>query len=426
MHEKEFDSIYKVHLGDARGLVNTLPNSSVDVTITSPPYFDLKDYGSDNQIGFGQDYETYLSDLEQVFAGIYSATKDEGSLWIVIDSFRKNQEVYPLPFDLASKLKNVGWVLRDVIIWKKQKTLPWAHKGSTRKIFEYIMVFSKTTKQFRYFPDRHRETTGLKKWWVKYPERYNPKGKSLEEIWSFDIPTQGSWGNKYIQHFCPLPADLVTRIIELTTNVGDVVLDPFSGSGTVPTEACLLERKYIGFELNAQYIEMFNKYLQKKLTDKKTNITSSRILTDEFENLIIDLRVLKYARLMYREVRKKIPNVPLTIFTRKLGEDTDKASKIQKTEITLLGLENITDQEIKDIVKTQSAIPPLSRFGIEYVLVLARDIKELPSVYKNSPLFSYTYTNSHKYSEAGNTDLILGSKNILISPIKVAVEEPND
>src|SRR5207302_2969616 len=132
-------------------------------------------------------------------------TKPRGSLWVVIDTFQRNQELLPLPFDLAAKLKTIGWVLRDVIIWKKLRTLPWIHQGTTRSMFEYVLVFAKSTQPFRYFPDKARESTKLRKWWVRYPERYNPMGKALDEIWEFDIPTQGSWGNGYIDHFCPLP-----------------------------------------------------------------------------------------------------------------------------------------------------------------------------------------------------------------------------
>jgi len=291
--------MFDVHHGDARTLSKRLPDSCVDVTITSPPYFDMKDYGVENQIGFGQDYKTYLSDLQKVFSEVFRATKAQGSLWIVIDSFRRNQEVVPLPFDLAAQLKESGWILRDVIIWKKERTLPWSHKGTTRKIFEYVMVFAKSDNIIKYFPDRHRDTSDLKRWWVRYPERYNPKGKSLEEIWSYDIPTQGSWGSSYVQHFCPLPTELVSRIISLTTNPDDVVLDPFSGSGTVPAEAAMLNRKHIGFELNERYITMFRKHLQEQIKNRPalSEKTSHEPVIENVEQTILELRTLKFARL---------------------------------------------------------------------------------------------------------------------------------
>jgi len=266
-NDKKSTTLFTIHNKDSRTLDKTIKEALVDVTITSPPYFDLKDYGHKKQIGYGQEYNKYLSDLAKVFSKVFAVTKDSGSLWVVIDSFKRDGEIVPLPFDFAAKLKKIGWKLQDIIIWHKDKTVPWTNGGVTRNIFEYILVFSKTSK-FKYNPDSVRSCEGLKKWWVKYPERYHPKGKSLEEVWDFPIPVQGSWGTGYIKHFCPLPEALVDRIINLTTDEGDVVLDPFSGSGTVPAQASFRNRKYIGFELNTEYIEMFKSYEKENLEKK--------------------------------------------------------------------------------------------------------------------------------------------------------------
>ena len=107
---------------------------------------DLKDYGVENQIGFGQSYEKYLSDLQSVFGQILQRTKDDGTLWIIIDTFKRNGSVVPLPFDLANKLKEIGWHFQDVIVWKKDKTGPWSTSGFIQKKIEYILFFSKQKK----------------------------------------------------------------------------------------------------------------------------------------------------------------------------------------------------------------------------------------------------------------------------------------
>jgi DNA modification methylase len=180
----------KVYLDDARNLKNKIKPASLDVTITSPPYFDMKDYGHSEQIGFGQTYEEYLKELQSIFKEVYSATKNSGSLWVVIDTFKRDGVVVPLPFDFAREISLVGWKLQDIIVWKKDKTVPWSKKGATRKIFEYVLFFSKGS-DFKYYSERAREITELKEWWIRYPERYSPNGKSLEEIWEFSIPTQG-------------------------------------------------------------------------------------------------------------------------------------------------------------------------------------------------------------------------------------------
>ena len=200
-----------IYTEDARTILDHIPKKEmVTATITSPPYFDMKDYGGEDQIGFGQSYEEYLFDLQTVFQNVFQITKENGTLWIVIDTFKKEGQVVPLPFDLVSKLLEVGWLLQDIIIWKKDKTVPWSTKGFMQRKFEYILFFSKTTS-FKYNKDQVRiyDTSHLKKWWVKYPERYNPRGKALDEVWEYPIPTQGSWGEKYVKHFCPLPTDMV-------------------------------------------------------------------------------------------------------------------------------------------------------------------------------------------------------------------------
>lgn len=130
---------------DSRELIKAvrLEGRKVQTTITSPPYFDMKDYGVDGQIGFGQKNDDYLIDLQKVFSQVYDITKDNGTLWIIIDTFKRNNAVVTLPFDLVQKLKETGWLLQEIIIWKKDKTVPWSSKGFMQRKFEYILFFSK-------------------------------------------------------------------------------------------------------------------------------------------------------------------------------------------------------------------------------------------------------------------------------------------
>src|SRR5688500_10322853 len=123
--EAKEESINVVYNKDARRILETIsPDVKISTTITSPPYFDMKDYGSENQVGFGQTYPEYLEDLKSIFQDIFQITKEDGSLWIVIDTFKRNGRVIALPFDLSDKLKEIGWLLQDIIIWKKDKTVP--------------------------------------------------------------------------------------------------------------------------------------------------------------------------------------------------------------------------------------------------------------------------------------------------------------
>lgn len=109
----KLNTIYNV---DARRISEVFPEGlTIQTTISSPPYYDMKDYGEDNQIGFGQSYEEYLQDIKSVFEQVYSHTKDDGTLWIIIDTFKRNNSIVLLPFDVASKLQETGWLLQDIL-----------------------------------------------------------------------------------------------------------------------------------------------------------------------------------------------------------------------------------------------------------------------------------------------------------------------
>ena len=164
----EVDSQYICH--DARDLSSISKENDIDVTITSPPYGHLKDYGSSKQIGRGQSYEEYLDSLVTIFGQIYQFTRDTGSLWVVVDTFKSKSKIKLLPFDLSSRLEKIGWILRDIIIWDKTKTLPWSRRGQLRNVFEYILFFTKTEK-YKYHIERIKETEALEECWVRYPER---------------------------------------------------------------------------------------------------------------------------------------------------------------------------------------------------------------------------------------------------------------
>ncbi|MBN2230283.1 MAG: site-specific DNA-methyltransferase [Candidatus Thorarchaeota archaeon] len=244
-------------IDDSRNLLDMMEPNSVDVIITSPPYFDAKDYDVDNQIGFGQTYEVYLNELEKVLSDCYKVAKDTGSLWLIMDTVVRDGHMHLIPFELAQNMSDQtdSWKLTDIIIWNKGKSLPWTKKGTFRKVSEYIFFFRKG-ENFKFEIDRIREPE-MTKWWVKWPERYHPLGKIPGDIWNFRIPTQGSWGNGYLRHFCPFPHELVERIVLLTTDEGDTVFDPFAGSGAVLATAYALRRKAIGIELNREYVERF-------------------------------------------------------------------------------------------------------------------------------------------------------------------------
>jgi DNA modification methylase len=296
------------HIKDARQLLSILRESKfIDTTITSPPYWNLKDYGSDSQVGFGQEYNEYLDDLGEIFSAVHHVTKTTGSLWIVADTIKHNGELKLFPFDLANRLKECGWILHDIIVWHKDKTLPWSHRGKLRNIFEYILFFSKG-KNFKYYLPEVREIEGLKEWWRRYPERYSPKGRAPTRTWSIPIPRQGSWGENWVRHFCPFPPELVRRIVLLTTRKGDVVLDPFAGSGVVLAQAKALKRRFVGFDLRTAYRRMFEKTVLPSIVALESKHSRTRLAKAKGKRLhsasIWQLRKTKYPHELFRLYQK--------------------------------------------------------------------------------------------------------------------------
>ena len=404
----------KVYNGDSRCLLEILPEGvQVQTTITSPPYFDMKDYGVEGQVGFGQKYEEYLEDLKEIFAQIYTVTKDDGTLWIVIDTFKRDHAVVTLPFDLVQKLNSVGWKLQEIIIWKKDKTVPWSSKGFMQRKFEYVLFFSKQNN-YKTNKDHVRiyDTQQLKKWWVKYPERYNPKGKALDEIWEFPIPVQGSWGTEYIRHFCPLPKEMVATMISISTDEEDVVFDPFAGSGAVMSQSAYMKRTYLGIEINPQYINMFEAYLKSTIESGKKEYYSYMNTMDQvaFETTIQNLRALKYGRILLNNIEKDYGINDLKIYVQRT--ESSISSKI-KVEYTFIGRQ--LDDEFYRMISTYTNRPPLSKYGIIPTFKCGIDLSML-----NIEIYMYSKTNSHSYLRDCN---YMDSKVKIISPIKVDLYE---
>jgi len=413
--------LYDIHQYDARKIDRLIKEPIVDVTVTSPPYFDMKDYGYKEQIGFGQSYQEYLNDIGIVFKSIYACTKPTGSLWVIVDALRKDGEIIALPFDIANKIKESGWKFREIIIWEKDKTVPWTHKGQMRNSFEYILMFSKTD-DYKFFIDKIRDYEVLKSWWIKYPERYNPKGKTPDGIWHYPIPTQGSWGNGYIRHFCPLPEDLVARILTLSTEENDVVLDPFSGSGTVLAKALNMNRKYIGTELNFEYISMFKNYIKNTNKEKQAVYQKGKkysIDQMDFEKIILQLRALKYARILLKKLSEQGVNIVQKIKVEKSMEMLLKKNSVDCYNYTIL-MSSLDEKRIlEEIINTIISKAPLSKYGIEPHFFYVDKIEEL--LKQNENLYSYSNKITHKFIRKLTNSV--DDKEVILSPIKLNIDE---
>lgn len=258
-------------LGDAAQALACLPDACVNTVVTSPPYWSLRDYGIDGQIGLEGSVEEFIKALTVIFDGVRRVLKPDGALWLNIgDSFtsggrtwrapdKKNRaramEMRPptpaglkpkdligIPWRLAFALQAAGWYLRTDIVWNKPNCQPESVRDRPTRSHEYVFLL---TKEERYFYDIEA---------VK-----GPNGRRLRTVW--DIKTQAY--QEASGHFATFPPALVEPCIRSTTRPGDLVLDPFVGSGTVAVVAAELGRRFIGIELNPDYLALARGRLSK-------------------------------------------------------------------------------------------------------------------------------------------------------------------
>lgn len=410
------ESLFDYHIFDSRQLKAKVKDQIINATITSPPYWKLKNYNSKNQIGFGQIYDEYLNDMTEIFKDVYNITKNNGSLWIVIDTLKQNKEFKLLPFDLANRLNDIGWKLQDIIIWAKDKNRPWSHKGKLRNIFEYILFFSKSDN-FKFYVDRIKEPKKLQNWWIGYPERYNPKGKVPERLWDFPIPTQGSWSNGWIKHFCPFPPKLVERIILLTTNKKDIVFDPFAGSGMVLAQSIAMGRKAIGFDINKTYKDMYEKnvlpYIESQWEKRRVELIHKQRKSIQFSSKIKILRQLKYPKaLINKAIKKGVLRLSTINYVFLFG-----SNKLSSPEIYFNIEGDFKPQHLIKELKLVMARPPLSKYGLIPTLKIMNEEK-LENIVENHPFesfFLYKNANTHFYDQKIKRQELLTNKNEIIS-----------
>lgn len=248
--------------GDAAYALARLPERSVQCVVTSPPYWGLRDYKINGQIGLEETLPQFLNRLVAVFAEVKRVLKDDGTLWLNIgDGYtsgnrgwrapdKKNparamstrpdtpeglkpKDLLGIPWRLAFRLQEDGWYLRSDIIWNKPNAMPESVKDRPTRSHEYIFLFSKSEK---YFYDR---TAVLE-----------ANGRNRRSVWNVNtLPLA-------LPHAATFPPGLVEPCILASTRPEDFVLDPFFGSGTVGLVAEQLGRRYVGIELHPEYVRI--------------------------------------------------------------------------------------------------------------------------------------------------------------------------
>ena len=313
--------------GDALETLKKFPDESINCSITSPPYYELRDYHKKEQIGREKTVEEYLDRLINVFREVRRVLKKDGTCFIVIgDSYAgtsskkeqrdpkypkgrngqnpsitqkvlgyKSKDLMGIPWRLAFALREDGWYLRSDIIWHKENAMPEACKDRPTRSYEHIFLLSKSPRYYydydslaepmkevskkRYVRGRSKENkylnenSGAKIQKINEARGYGqykgdniPQFRNKRDIWT--INTTSFRGN----HYAAFPPKLAEICMITGCPKGGIILDPFIGSGTVGLIALLHNRKYIGIELNEEYVDLARKRIEtevKKLGKEK-------------------------------------------------------------------------------------------------------------------------------------------------------------
>ena len=289
---------YEIKVGDVLAKIAEIESGTVDTCVTSPPYWGLRDYNNDGQIGLEQDPNEYVAKMVEVFREVKRVLKDEGTLWLNIgDSYSgsgkgpagnlgkkhnerhlehktggivpegtKPKDLVGIPWMLAFALRADGWYLRQDIIWAKPNPMPESVKDRCTKSHEYVFLLSKSPKY--YFDSEAMKEDGVIPAGTKgakgSAERQGIPGvnarppvykvydgkRNKRDVWFVKTkPFPGA-------HFAVMPEELVEPCVLAGSPVGGLVLDPFAGSGTVGVVSLRHERNFVGIELNPDYAEI--------------------------------------------------------------------------------------------------------------------------------------------------------------------------
>jgi DNA modification methylase len=305
-------SEWRVICGDVRESLSTVEAGSVQACVTSPPYWGLRDYGHDGQIGLEATPDAYVAQLVAVFREVRRVLRDDGTIWINLgDSYSasvsgsvgqrgaaarqshidggsgramdkskiagiKPKDLVGIPWRVAFAFQADGWYLRSDIIWSKPNPMPESVTDRPTKAHEYIFLLSKSARYY-YDAGAIMESVSAETSW-KALGRYDARDKACRDGQTTNgsgrstlrVGDMQSTRNKrsvwhvatqpYAEaHFATFPEDLIRPCILAGSRPGDLVLDPFAGSGTTGAVSVRNNRDFIGCELNPAYVELARK-----------------------------------------------------------------------------------------------------------------------------------------------------------------------
>ena len=299
----------KIYHGDCLEVLKTFPDECINMCVTSPPYYGLRDYQVDGQIGLEKTPETYVQKLVEVFRKVKRVLRDDGTLWLNLgDSYAgggrgcdtpkqqtnkgtmnmpksivlqglKPKDLIGIPWLVAFALRADGWYLRQDIIWHKTNPMPESVTDRCTKSHEYIFLLSKSQKYYynseaiqensidieSYTGRRKRNRPSMEKYDKEhcgYPDPDLLLGKKYEmrnkrSVWTVNIKSYKE------AHFATYPEQLIKPCILAGSPENGVVLDPFMGAGTTAVVCKKLHINWIGIELSEKYIQIAEKRINK-------------------------------------------------------------------------------------------------------------------------------------------------------------------
>lgn len=252
---------HRIIFGDSRSL-NQIEDKSVQLIITSPPYWQLKDYGTDDQIGFNDSYEDYINNLNLVWKECDRVLADGCRLCINIgDQFARSvyygrYKVIPIRTEIVRFCESLGMDYMGAIIWQKTTTMntsgggaimgsfPYPRNGILKMDYEFILLFKKLGNAPKPTKEQKEQSAMTKEEWGQY----------FSSHWNFN-------GVKQIGHIAMFPEELPKRLIKMFSFVGETIFDPFAGSGTTSLAAKNLGRNSIGYEINKEFAPLIKEKL---------------------------------------------------------------------------------------------------------------------------------------------------------------------
>ena len=271
----------KILQGNCINKLKTIADKTFHTCVTSPPYWGLRDYGEDDQLGLEETPQEYVVNMVEVFREVRRVLQDDGTVWLnlgdsyasIINDSIKPKDLVGIPWRVAFALQEDGWYLRQDIIWHKPNPMPESVKDRCTKSHEYIFLFSKS-KNYYFDNESIKEKGTQKKSGNVKPQKgvdqrfsetkqglFEAQQKIYEKVNKRSVWTVTTKPYKEA-HFATYPPDLIEPCILAGCPEGGHVLDPFGGSGTTALVADRLGRNATLIELNKSYVDIINNRLK--------------------------------------------------------------------------------------------------------------------------------------------------------------------